>query len=110
MGKEDNIVMTLLQKRMVKLLDDPAVGDVTRKSLELHLEQPLGQMAAMIVADFKVLADHLVSEVQTCDKCGNEIHFEKYATYPGAKVDLPDSFGGPAISEKVWQFDPEEEL
>lgn len=103
----NDIVITFVQRAVTLLIDE--LPDTQKKTLRVHLDKPIGQIAEAITADYKLLADHLVSDMQICNKCGNEVHFDRYAVYPQARIDLPKNFGEPRISEQVWQFDPQEE-
>src|SRR3990167_1515179 len=107
-SKDKEIVMEFVERRFMALIDKSDLNDVAKKSMQVRLEERLDTVAKALVADFKVLADHLVSEKQVCNKCGNEIYFDRYATYPQAKINLPKNFGKPQMLETIDQIDPKD--
>ena len=105
---DKEIVMSFIEKRFVALIDESDLNDIAKKSMRLRLESRIDIVGKVLIAGFKVLADHLVSDKQTCNKWGNEIYFDRYATYPKAKIKLPKNFGKPIMYEAIDQIDPKD--
>ena len=101
------ITMEMIRKVIGLMVDD--FPPVQASTLEVRAWEPMGQIQKALEVSFKELADVLVKDVQVCNNCGNEIHFEKYAVYPNARIDLPENFGKPYILEQVWQFKPSDD-
>lgn len=104
---DKQVTMELIQKVLGLMVDD--LPPVQASTLQVRAWEPMGQIAKALEVSFKELADVLIKDTQICNNCGNEIHFEKYAVYPNARIDLPENFGKPYILEQVWQFKADEE-